>query len=120
MDAEKSRVWVLSVGSGTLSSVVMPDQVLKKKDAIICASDLMAIGAMKALTDMDIFRPVCGFDGISLMGYAGKQMHTVKQDFRQIAAGAVDEMSRLLAGGVGQEIIMPHKLIRMEYKDVIS
>ena len=92
----------------------------KKKDAIICASDLMAIGAMKALTDMDIFRPVCGFDGISLMGYAGKQMHTVKQDFRQIAAGAVDEMSRLLAGGSGQEIIMPHKLIRMEYKDVIS
>ena len=91
-----------------------------RKDAIICASELMAIGAMKALTDMDIFRPVCGFDGISLMGYAGKQMHTVKQDFRQIAAGAVDEMARLMAGESGQEIIMPHKLIRMEYKDVIS
>lgn len=91
----------------------------KKKDAIICASDLMAIGAMKALTDMDIFRPVCGFDGISLMGYAGKQMRTVKQDFSQISACAVDEMARLMAGGSGQEIIMPHKLIRMEYQDVI-
>lgn len=95
-------------------------QYARKKDAIICASDLMAIGAMKALIDMDIFRPVCGFDGISLMGYAGKQMHTVKQDFRQIAAGAVDEMARLMSGGTGQEIIMPHKLIRMEYQDVIS
>jgi len=95
-------------------------QYARKKDAIICASDLMAIGAMKALTDMDIFRPVCGFDGISLMGYAGKQMHTVKQDFAQIAAGAVDEMARLMSGGSGQEIIMPHRLIRMEYQDVIK
>ena len=32
----------------------------------------------------------------------------------------VDEMARLMAGESGQEIIMPHKLIRMEYKDVIS
>ena len=36
----------------------------KKKDVIVCASDLMAIGAMKALIEMDIFRPVCGFDGL--------------------------------------------------------
>lgn len=92
----------------------------RKRDAIICASDLMAIGAMKALIDMDIFRPVCGFDGINLMGYAGKQMHTVKQDFAQIAAKAVEEMSRLLTGEHGQEIIMPHKLIRIAYKDVLS
>lgn len=92
----------------------------RKRDAIICASDLMAIGAMKALIDMDIFRPVCGFDGINLMGYAGKQMHTVKQDFAQIAAKAVEEMSRLLTGEPGQEIIMPHKLIRIAYKDVLS
>ena len=95
-------------------------QYARRREAIICASDMMAIGAMKALIDMDIFRPVCGFDGISLMGYAGKQMHTVKQDFRQIAAKAVDEMARLMDGQKGQEIIMTHKLIRMEYQDVIS
>ena len=35
----------------------------------------MAIGAMKALIKMDIFRPVGGFDGIILMGYVGKQMN---------------------------------------------
>ena len=56
----------------------------------------MAIGAMKALIDMDIYRPVCGFDGVSLMGYAGKQMHTVRQDFQNIAARAVEELSRLM------------------------
>ena len=38
----------------------------KNIDIIICASDLMAIGAVNALKEMDIFRPVCGFDGIAL------------------------------------------------------
>lgn len=95
-------------------------QYAKGREAIVCASDLMAIGAMKALIDMDIYRPVCGFDGVSLMGYAGKQMHTVKQDFRQIAADAVEELSRLMEGGKGQDIIIPHRLIRIKYLDVIS
>ena len=90
------------------------------KDAIICASDLMAIGAMKALIDMDIYRPVCGFDGVSLMGYAGKQMHTVKQDFQNIAACAVEELAGLIEGRSGREVIMPHELIRIKYLDVIS
>ena len=80
----------------------------------------MAIGAMKALIDMDIYRPVCGFDGVSLMGYAGKQMHTVRQDFQKIAASAVEELSRLMEGGSGQDIVVPHKLIRIKYLDVIS
>lgn len=92
----------------------------KKKDVVVCASDLMAIGAMKALIEMDIFRPVCGFDGITLMGYAGKQMNTVRQDFGEIAARAVTELKRLLEGGTGEEIIVAHQLIRMQYLDVIK
>lgn len=95
-------------------------QYARSKDAIICASDLMAIGAMKALIDMDIYRPVCGFDGVSLMGYAGKQMHTVRQDFQKIASNAVEELARLMEGGSGQDIVAPHKLIRIKYLDVIS
>lgn len=95
-------------------------QYAESKDAIVCASDLMAIGAMKALIDMDIYRPVCGFDGVSLMGYAGKQMHTVKQDFQRIAASAVEELSCLMEGRSGRDIVVPHKLIRIKYLDVIS
>lgn len=92
----------------------------KNKDIIVCASDLMAIGAMRALMEMDIFRPVCGFDGISLMGYAGKQMNTVKQDFPGISAAAVSELNRLLNGGIGQEIRLGYKLERLKYKDILS
>lgn len=91
----------------------------KNKDAIVCASDLMAIGAMKALTEMDIFRPVCGFDGITLMGYAGKQMNTVRQNFAGIAAEAVLELKRLLEGKPGEEIVLGYELARMQYLDII-
>ena len=90
-----------------------------RKDAVICASDLMAIGAMKALTEMDIFRPVCGFDGIVLMGYVGKQMNTVKQNFSYISAEAVKELNRLLKGEKGREIVLPYTIERMQYLDII-
>jgi len=91
----------------------------EKYDMIACASDLMAIGAMRALTDMDIFRPVCGFDGITLMGYAGKRMTTVKQDFVSIAATAIQEVSRLLGGEEGQEVVLSHEVVKIDYLDVI-
>lgn len=91
----------------------------KKKDIVVCASDLMAIGAMNALTEMDIFRPVCGFDGVTLMGYVGKQMNTVRQDFSFIAQGAVQELARLFAGAKGRRVTIPHELVKLYYKDII-
>ena len=91
----------------------------KNNHCVVCASDLMAIGAMKALIEMDIFRPVCGFDGIILMGYVGKQMNTVKQDFVRISEEALEELGRLMAGEEGRKVIMPHTLVRMKYEDII-
>lgn len=91
----------------------------KNKDVVVCASDLMAIGAMKALTEMDIFRPVCGFDGIILMGYVGKQMNTVSQCFAKISAKAMEELQRLMGGGEGKEIKTPYTLERLKYMDII-
>ncbi|MBD5485911.1 MAG: LacI family transcriptional regulator [Lachnospiraceae bacterium] len=91
----------------------------RNKDVVVCASDLMAIGAMKALTEMDIFRPVCGFDGITLMGYAGKQMNTVRQNFKEIASDAVKELKRLLEGGEGRQIVLDYELARLKYMDII-
>lgn len=88
-------------------------------DVIVCASDLMAIGAMNALIEMDIFRPVCGFDGITLMGYVGKKMHTVDQNFYYIAQEAVKELKELLVGKLGENVVLDYKLVRLEYKDII-
>ena len=91
----------------------------KNKDVVICASDLMAIGAMKALTEMDIFRPVCGFDGIMLMGYVGKQMNTVSQNFNHISAVALAELDRLLSGEIGRNVETEYTIVRMQYLDII-
>ncbi|MDE5590796.1 MAG: LacI family transcriptional regulator [Acetatifactor sp.] len=91
----------------------------KNKDCVVCASDLMAIGAMNALIDMDIFRPVCGFDGITLMGYVGKQMNTVRQDFYAISSRAVEEVKLLMNGQEGHQVVMPHSVVKMYYKDII-
>jgi len=91
----------------------------KDRDIIVCASDLMAIGAMKALIEMDIFRPVCGFDGITLMGYVGKQMNTIRQNFSNISQEAVKELARLMNGAEGKNVILPHEIVRLRYEDII-
>lgn len=91
----------------------------EETDAVVCASDLMAIGAMKALTEMDIFRPVCGFDGIMLMGYVGKNMNTIKQNFGFISAEAVEELSGLMKGEKGREVLLPHSIEKLQYLDII-
>ncbi|MBQ8591136.1 MAG: LacI family DNA-binding transcriptional regulator [Lachnospiraceae bacterium] len=91
----------------------------KNKDVVVCASDLMAIGAMKALTEMDIFRPVCGFDGIMLMGYVGKQMNTVNQHFNHVSAVALEELDRLLSGEEGRNVVTEYTIVRMQYLDII-
>lgn len=112
----------LFVRNGEFSELLARNHTFKyarKKDVVVCASDLMAIGAMKALIEMDIFRPVCGFDGIMLMGYAGKQMNTVRQNFKRIASEAVTELKRLIDGGIGQQIVLDYELVRMKYMDII-
>ncbi len=91
----------------------------KDVDVIVCASDLMAIGAKNALKELDVFRRVCGYDGISLMGYAGEHMNTIKQDFFSIAEVAVEEVQRLMNGEVGRSVLLDFELIQMNYEDII-
>ncbi len=104
---------------GELAARNIAMEYAKNKDCVVCASDLMAIGAMNALIDMDIFRPVCGFDGITLMGYVGKQMNTVKQDFYGISCRALEEVKRLLDGETGRQVTMPHEIVKLYYRDII-
>ena len=113
----------LTVRNGQFSELKARELTMrfaKNADCVVCASDMMAIGAMKALIDMDIFRPVCGFDGIILMGYVGKQMNTVKQDFSKISEEAILELNRLMSGETGRKVTIKHELVRIKYEDIIS
>ena len=64
----------------------------------------MAIGAMRALMELDIFKPVCGFGGVRLMSYAGKQMNTVRQDFENLAREAAEIVRKALRGKISPEV----------------
>jgi DNA-binding LacI/PurR family transcriptional regulator len=95
-------------------------QYAREVDIIVCASDLMAIGAVFALRELDVFHPVCGFDGITLMGYTQIAMNTVKQDFYKKSQLAFDEIQRLIEGGQGQYIEVPYTIGTIDYLDVIQ
>lgn len=100
-------------------AMALTSEYAQDADLIVCASDLMAIGAVSELKKMDIFRPVCGYDGITLLGYIEYRIDTVKQDFYKISVDAIDEIGRLLEGGSGEAITMPHEIIAIQYEDVI-
>lgn len=119
VEEEKLQILIKNGEFSELQARNITFRYAKNKDAVVCASDLMAIGAMKALTEMDIFRPVCGFDGITLMGYTGKQMNTIKQNFSSISAEAIKEIYRLMNGGEGQEVILPYSIEKLHYLDII-
>ena len=81
-------------------------------DAIVCASDLMALGAQSAMKELHLEKPICGFDGISLMGYVGQGIYTIGQNFSQISAIAMEELHRLMMDEKGQIIEVEYSLIR--------
>lgn len=114
--------FTLFIEEGNFSEKQARDITFKyadKIDIIVCASDLMAIGAMRALIEKDVFHPVCGFDGITLMAYAGKQMNTVSQNFARISAEAICELEKLIKGAEGRQVILSHEIAQLQYLDSI-
>lgn len=86
----------------------------KKYDYLVCASDLMAIGALKALKKLKIKKPISGFDGIKLLSYLEANIITVSQDFHLQGFLAIKEISRLLSGEKGRWKKYDYHLMRYE------
>ncbi|MBR2801074.1 MAG: LacI family DNA-binding transcriptional regulator [Erysipelotrichaceae bacterium] len=85
-------------------------------DVYVCASDLMALGARRALWEKGLKRTVTGFDGIRLLAYAAPDVLTCKQDFQEIGKAAVSEAARLLKGEEGRKVILPHEITTVTMK----
>ena len=71
-------------------------------DAVFCMSDLMALGAMRALFDSGRTVPgdvsLMGFDGIPMSRYSVPRLATVQQDAPQIAARGMALLRRAMEG----------------------
>lgn len=93
-------------------------ELLKSKlqfDAIFGASDLIAIGAMKALQEHGLHVPgdvaLVGFDNIPAAAYTSPPLTTIQQDTRLAGELLVDNLLQLIAGNEITSTLMPAKLI---------
>jgi DNA-binding LacI/PurR family transcriptional regulator len=86
-----------------------------KFDAIFAASDLIAIGAIRALNDRQIDVPhdvaVVGFDDIPAASLAHPPLTTVQQDYRRAGEVLVDALLRQIRNQEAEGKALPAKLI---------
>jgi DNA-binding LacI/PurR family transcriptional regulator len=84
-------------------------------DAIVAASDLIAIGALRALQDAGIDVPkqvsVVGFDDIPAASLTHPPLTTVMQDTRRAGELLVESLLRQIAGEPASNSVIPTKLV---------
>lgn len=84
-------------------------------DAVFAASDLIAIGAMRALSDHGLRVPqdvaLAGFDDIAMASFVNPPLTTVLQDTRQAGEVLVDSLLALIRGEPAESEVLPVKLM---------
>jgi DNA-binding LacI/PurR family transcriptional regulator len=84
-------------------------------DAIVAASDLIAIGALRALQEASIEVPrqvaVVGFDDIPAASLTNPPLTTVMQDTRRAGELLVETLLRQIAGDPAANSMIPTKLV---------
>jgi len=90
----------------------------KKFDAIFCASDLIAVGAMKALRERGLNIPqdvaVVGYDNIPLSNFTRPALTTVEQDTKLAGKILVETLIKLIGNQNAESTLLPAKLILRE------
>ena len=84
-------------------------------DGIVAASDLIAIGALRALQESGIDVPrqvsVVGFDDIPAASSTNPPLTTVMQDTRRAGELLVETVLRQVAGDPATNVVIPTKLV---------
>ena len=84
-------------------------------DAIVCASDMMAMGAMRALSDSGLVVPddvaVTGFDDIMAAGFANPPLTTVAQPVVMAGQMLVAKLHQLIHEGAATSETIPARLV---------
>jgi len=84
-------------------------------DAIFAVTDLIAIGAMRAIQDAGLRIPedvaIVGFDDMPLAAYVTPALTTVQQDSQMAADGLVKRVIGLIEGEPVESMLMEPKLV---------
>lgn len=94
-------------------------QTYPEVDGIFCASDFMALGALKALNELGKKVPdtisIFGFDGIILGEHSSPTISTIKQDNVQKGYSAAKLLDHILSKSQNEySIVVPCKLVIRE------
>jgi DNA-binding LacI/PurR family transcriptional regulator len=86
-------------------------------DAVFAASDLIAIGLMRALSERGVAVPeevaVVGFDDISIASYVDPPLTTVRQDTVEVSRMLVDRLVELIEGDeIESGLVAPRLIVR--------
>ncbi len=82
-------------------------------DACFCASDIQAVGALKAMQDTGKFIPIIGYDDIELAEYMG--LSTIRQPMRDMGFFATQNLIERLKNpskAISQTIYTPELILR--------
>jgi LacI family transcriptional regulator len=88
-------------------------QMKDPPDACFCASDIQAVGALKAMGDLKISIPIIGYDDIELAEYIG--LTTVRQPMRDMGYFATQNLIERLKNpskAISQTIYSPELIYR--------
>ena len=112
---EKARY---SIASGYEAAAKLLDRI-PGLTALLTMSDVMAIGAMRAIRDRNLRIPedvsVIGFDGLTLSQYLTPRLTTIWQDTDRMAQRAVEILlSQMEDGKPPIHEIVPYRLIEGE------
>lgn len=84
-------------------------------DGIFAASDLIAIGVIRALMEAGLRVPedvsVVGFDDILTASYYNPPLTTIRQDTRQAGELLVENLIKLIDGGAVESTLIPPSLV---------
>jgi DNA-binding LacI/PurR family transcriptional regulator len=84
-------------------------------DAVFAASDLIAIGAMRALASRGLKVPddvaLAGFDDIPAASFVNPPLTTVVQNTKQAGEVLVDNLLRLIRGEPAESAMLPVRLV---------
>jgi len=86
-------------------------------DACLCASDIQALGALKAMQDTDIYLPMVSFDDIEIAEYLG--LSTMRQPMYDMGYKATQKVMDRIEGKtktVSHTVFSPELILRESTK----
>ena len=104
-------------GDFTKTAGVQAAEFFEKTDvtAVICCSDIMAMGLIDGLKERGKRVPedmsVIGFDDLELLKFTNYDLTTMKQDFNRLGEEAFNALSETLDGRTSQNVMLECKLI---------